>query len=122
MSYGTMTLKGKRYILVPEAEFDRMTRPGDAVALPALPPADRKGRRPAVAFAGAALARNLVRDREFVGLSREQLAAAAGIRVELLTRAEAGTTLPSERTLVRIEAALASAGLKRPDPRTLDRL
>lgn len=118
MSYGTMTLDGKRYILVPEAEFTRMN---GATDVPALPPADANGRRPAVAFAEAALARNLARDREAVGLTREQLAVAAGVRVDVIVRAETGVAVPSVRTLTKIEEALVHAGLTRPDPRTLNR-
>lgn len=119
MSYGTMTLEGKRYVLVPEAEFDRLV---GAPPVPDRPAADANGRRPAVATAEAAIARNLVRDREAVGFTREQLAAAAGIRVEILARAEGGVKVPSLRTLTRIEAALIEAGLRRPDPRSLNRV
>ena len=75
--------------------------------------ADTDGNMPAVAFAEAAIARNIVRDREAVGLSQKELAEAAGIRVEILNRAERGVTVPSVRTLTKIENALVKAGLKR---------
>ena len=81
--------------------------------VPDLPPADGAGNRPAIAFAEAAMARNIVRDREAVGLSQKELAEAAGIRVEILNRAERGAVVPSVRTLTKIENALRKAGLKR---------
>ena len=92
-----------------------------ATDLLALSPADAMGRRPAVAFAEAALARNLARDREAVGMTREQLAAATGVRVDVIVRAETGATVPGVRTLTKIEDALSRAGLKRPDPQMLNR-
>jgi hypothetical protein len=40
--------------------------------VPELPPADANGSRPAVAFADAAIARSLVRDRESVGMTQKE--------------------------------------------------
>jgi ribosome-binding protein aMBF1 (putative translation factor) len=77
--------------------------------MPPLPPADAAGNRPAVAAAEAMI----VRDREAVGLTQTELAAAAGIRVEVLNRIERGVNLPSMRTATKIENALIRAGLKR---------
>ncbi|MDB5357354.1 MAG: hypothetical protein JWN24_3807 [Phycisphaerales bacterium] len=74
---------------------------------------DAYGNRPAVAFAEATIARSIVRDREAVRLSQKELAEAAGIRVEVLNRAERGVTVPTIRTLTKIEEALKRAGLKR---------
>jgi ribosome-binding protein aMBF1 (putative translation factor) len=95
-------------VLVPEAEYKLLAK-----GVPELPAADADGNMPAVAFAEAAIARNIVRDREAVGMSQKALAEAAGIRVEILNRAERGVTVPSVRTLTKIENALVKAGLKR---------
>lgn len=103
-----VTIDGKRYVLVPEAEYKDIAR-----RLVQLPPRDAGGNRPAAAFMQATIARSLVRDREAVRLSQKQLAGAAGIRVEILNRAERGVTVPSVRTLTKIENALIKAGLKR---------
>jgi ribosome-binding protein aMBF1 (putative translation factor) len=111
MAYATMTMNGKKFVLVPETEFRVMARHQDR-RVPELPPADANGCRPAVAFADATIARSITRDREAVGMSQTELAEAAGIRVEILSRAERGATLPSVRTLQKIENALARAGLK----------
>lgn len=104
----TVVIDRKKFVLVPVAEYRRMIS-----MKPALPDADTKGHRPAIAFAEAAIARNLVKDREAVGLTQRELARHAGIRVEILNRAERGATVPSVRTLTKIENALRRAGLRR---------
>ncbi len=104
----TVTIEKKKYVLVPEAEYRRMLK-----GVPQLPAANAAGDRPAVAFAEASIARNIVRDRECMGMTQKELANASGIRVEVLNRAERGVTVPSVRTLVKIENALMKAGLKR---------
>lgn len=72
-----------------------------------------KGNLPALAAMDATIARSIVRDRESVGLCPTELAKASGIRVEVLNRAERGVTVPSVRTLTKVENALQKAGLKR---------
>jgi ribosome-binding protein aMBF1 (putative translation factor) len=67
----------------------------------------------ALAFADRTIAESIVRDRERVGLSQQELAELAGIRVEVLNRAERGVVVPSVRTLTKIEKALVGAGLRR---------
>ena len=91
----------KRYIAVPEQEYERLV--GNA---PPLPPPDAAGTRDAVKFAEASIARNIVRSREAAGLTQKELAAKAGIRPEVLNRAERGVVVPSTRTLTKIEVAL----------------
>jgi ribosome-binding protein aMBF1 (putative translation factor) len=95
-------------VLVPEAEYKRLVK-----GVPALPRADAEGNYPALEAIEALMARGIVRDREAVGMSQKALAKAAGIRVEILNRAERRVTVRSVRTLTRIEAALVKAGLKR---------
>ena len=102
--FKTVTVKGKRYLLVPASEYRRMqsaraASPGGAID--------------ALAFADATIAKSIVRDRESVGLTQRELADRAGIRVEVLNRAERGVVVPSVRTLTKIENALLAAGLKR---------
>ena len=108
MTSNTIVIEKKKYVLVPEAEYKRLMR-----GVPPLPAADAQGNRPAVAFGEASIARNIVRDREAVGLSQKELAEAAGSRVEVLNRAERGVVVPSMRTLLKIESALVKSGLKR---------
>ena len=116
MSFKTMTLDGQRYVLVPADEFALLSK-----GAPLLPPADADGNRPALAFINANIARTLVRDRTAVGMSQRELADAAGIRPEILNRAERGAVVPSTRTLAKIDAALTKAGLQRGTPKRVAR-
>ena len=99
----TVILGGERFVILPEAEFHRLS---------GLPPADPTGRRPAVAALRAVLARDIVRDRERVGWSQAELARRAGIRVETLNRIESGKQTPSVASVDKIDAALRSVGRK----------
>jgi ribosome-binding protein aMBF1 (putative translation factor) len=98
-------IEGKRYVLVPEAEYkEKLGAARDVVAR--LPAADSKGYRPAVAFIEASIARDIVRERRAAGMSQQQLAQAAGVRQETLSRIESGKHSPTVRTVRKIEAAL----------------
>lgn len=108
----TITIDKKKYVLVPESEYKQMVK-----GVPPLPDKLANGNYPGIAALEASIARNIVRERESVGLSQKQLAQAAGIRVEILNRAERGVTVPSMRTLTKIEHALVKAGLKRRPPK-----
>jgi ribosome-binding protein aMBF1 (putative translation factor) len=99
----TIVLDGKRFVILPEAEFRRIT---------ALPSADAKGIRPAVAAMRAVLARDIVSDRERVGWTQAELARRAGIRVETLNRIETGKHTPSVASIEKIDVALQSASRK----------
>jgi DNA-binding XRE family transcriptional regulator len=102
MKHQTLTRRGKKYVLVEESEYQRLTQ----AALPLLPRADASGNRPAVAFGRASIARGIIRDRQAAGLNQLELARRAGIRPETLNRIEKGHTTPDVATLSKIDAAL----------------
>ena len=85
--------------------------------LPPLPAPDARGNRPAVAFARATIAREIIRDREALGLTQLELARRARIRPETLNRIENGRTTPDVATLAKIDAALKAS--RRPVARKL---
>jgi DNA-binding XRE family transcriptional regulator len=101
----TITIDRKKFVLVPQAEYKRLIK-----GVPPLPPKDSNGNYPALAAAEATIARTIVRRREAAGLTQKALAEAAGIRVEILNRAERGVVVPSVRTLTKIENALVRHG------------
>ena len=70
--------------------------------LPALPKPDRHGRFLALQYARISLARDLIRDRKGVGLTRQRLADLAGIRQETLSRIETGKHVANQRTVEKI--------------------
>src|SRR5687767_13900694 len=68
----TITRKGRKFVLVPAEQWERLASGG--VAMPPVPDADAAGNRPAVAFTRAVIARRIIRDRTAAGLSQAQLA------------------------------------------------
>jgi ribosome-binding protein aMBF1 (putative translation factor) len=106
----TVTIRKEKFVLVPMEEYKELKRRPKLVD---FPPPDARGNFDAVAFTRASIARGLVEDRRKVGLTQKELADAAGIRIEILNRAERGVTVPTVRTLTKIEMALKKAGLRR---------
>ena len=98
-------IEGRRYVLVAETQYQRLLDSVDG-HLPPLPPADANGYRPALPFIDASIARDVIRERRAAGLSQQQLADAAGLRQETLSRIESGKHSPTVRTLKKIEAAI----------------
>ena len=105
----TIMVDGKPYVLLPRAEYDRLTSLAKAADLPALPQADAAGNFPAVEYARASLARKIIRDRVAAGLSQRKLAELAGISFEHLSRIESGKHTPSVPMIDKIDRALKQA-------------
>ncbi len=112
MVAGTIELNGKRYVVIPEAEYEHL-RQSAAVAgdvdLPRLPRPDRKGNYPAVEALRVGLARKLIRRRWTVGLSQAEVARRAGIRPETLNRIEKAKVTADTGTIAKIVRALEKA-------------
>ncbi len=119
MAEQVVTRGGKRFVLVEERKWQKLSRwieQAEAASepmLPEYPPADAQGNRPAVAYARVSIARKIIEARKAAGLSQEQLAKLAGIRQETLCRLETGKHSPTIRTVDKIDRALKQAG-KRP--------
>ena len=125
MTATRVVLNNRNFVLLPESDWakiapvppakTRTRKRGGEVngdALPLLPPADKSGNRPALAFADAAIARAIVRRRKRLGLTQIGLANLASVRVEVLNRAERAVTVPSMRTLIKIENVLHNLELR----------
>ena len=103
---------GKRFVFLPEVEYERLCHgAGEAVTMhdgkmPALPKPDKHGRFPALQYARISLARDIIRDRNGVGLSQQRLADLAGVRQETLSRIETGRHTASERTVDKVMRAI----------------
>jgi DNA-binding XRE family transcriptional regulator len=112
----TLTLAGKRYVLLEQEEYERLLAQAQEWPEPALPGPDANGDYPAVASAKAMIARKIVRGRRALGLTQVELARCAGIRPETLKRIEQGQHSPSLATLEKIDRALKEAGeVEEPD-------
>jgi ribosome-binding protein aMBF1 (putative translation factor) len=103
-----VTVKGKRMVMLAEADFDRLMRKADEWE-PLLPEADAEGNRPALEYLQASLALKIIRHRRKLGLTQADLARRAGIRPEVLNRIEQSHVAPTVRTIEKIDRALQDA-------------
>ena len=81
-------------------------------AMPPLPKPDANGHFPAIEYTRISLARSIIRERTALGLTQQQLAKLACVRVETLSRLESGKHSPTVRTVEKIERALQEAAKK----------
>lgn len=97
----TLTIEGKRYYLIDEAEYRELKSD-----MPSLPAKDKTGGIPAVAYVRALIARRIIAARNKRNMSQAELARRAGIRVETLNRIEKCRHSADPRSIEKIEAAL----------------
>ena len=116
MVAGTIQVGGKRFVIVPEAEYERLRQRNaviDDVELPELPARLHSGNYPAVQALRVGLARKLIKRRWATGLSQAQVARTAGIRPETLNRIERGRTTPDFATVRKLVVAMNAAERER---------
>lgn len=110
MSVRILELAGKRWAVIPEKEYKRLSaHAGELGEGPALPKSDARGDYPAVEYARVSLARKIIRARRLAGLTQAALARRAAIRPETLNRIEKGKSTPDTATIAKIERALETA-------------
>lgn len=109
MSISTLEIRGEPFVLIPKREFDAWSQQLMNIG-PPLPAADQNGNRPAVPAMLALLARKLLRRRLAAGLSQQELAKVASVRVETISRLESGRHQPRRGTMAKLEKALNAAG------------
>jgi ribosome-binding protein aMBF1 (putative translation factor) len=112
MVAGTIQLKGQRFVIVPEREYQHMrdlTREITEGDGPALPKPDANGNVPGVQYLRAGLARRIILRRRKAGLTQAQLARRAGIRAETLCRIEKAKMTPGTVVFDKIHRALEQA-------------
>lgn len=106
---------GQHFVLIERSEYERLcARAGENVetsdeALPVLPEPDKQGRVPALEYARASLARDVIRDRRAAGLTQQELADLAKTRQETISRIESGKYSASIKLIDRIDEVLQSA-------------
>ena len=106
MTTQTIQLDGKAYVVIERDVYERLAT---LDKMPPLPEPDAEGNYPAVEYARAGLARNIIQDRVKTGLSQRELAELAGIRAETLCRIETGRHTASVPTIEKIDRALKKA-------------
>lgn len=113
MAVKTLRKNGRDYIVIPRAEYDGLVARARQTKLPPLPAANADGNYPAMEYLRASIARDIIRDREAVGLSQAELARRAGIRIETLCRIETGKHTASVPTIDKIDRVLRQLTNKR---------
>jgi len=108
----SVIVSGKRFVLIPARDYDRL-RNVNADVLPPMPPVDDRGNRDAMEYGMYSIARDMVIARRNAGLSQPQLAKLAGLRTETICRVESGKHMPTVRTLQKIERAVKQAAGRR---------
>ena len=93
---------GQQLVVLEESEYERLRMKADEWE-PLLPEPDADGNYPAVEYAVASLARDIIRHRRMLGLTQADLARRAGIRPETLNRVEQGRQSPSVATVEKID-------------------
>ena len=106
MNIQTVTLKGQRYVILPEKDYRWLQSRAGEIGLPPLPPKDAHGNYPTIEAMRVTMARTIIRRRRAVGLTQVELARRAGVRQETLSRLEHGKHTASLPTIRKIEAAL----------------
>lgn len=108
----TLELKGKKYAVLPMAEYRKLVssrRKVERDELPPMPPRRQNGDYPAIEAARVSIARDIIRSRRVAGLSQAELARQAGIRVETLNRIEKAKVTPDVATMEKIDRALTNS-------------
>jgi ribosome-binding protein aMBF1 (putative translation factor) len=98
----TIIRGGKKFVLVPAGQWKKIT----GAELPRLPREDARGNVPAVEYARASIARQIIAERIAAGLSQAELARRAGVRVETLNRIEKAKVTADIATVAKIDKAL----------------
>lgn len=106
----TIELAGQRMALLTESDYfklcERAGLPTPELGLPPLPKELPGGGYPALEYARASIARDIVRTRRRLGLSQADLARRAGLPAPTLCRIESGKVDPAVSTVEKIDRAL----------------
>jgi ribosome-binding protein aMBF1 (putative translation factor) len=103
-----LILNGKKYYLLPRAEYHKIMDVN-----PAMPARLPSGNYPAAEALRVSIARQIIDERNRLGLSQKELADASGVPVATLNRIERATRTPHVSTMGKIETALKkSQGFK----------
>ena len=107
MRMHSIVMDGLEYVMIPRAQWDRVSSRVTAPDLLHEPAANADGSY-SVQHVRVMLCNKIIRGRNEAGMTQAQLAKRAGIRVETISRLESGKHIPATRTMERIEKALAA--------------
>jgi transcriptional regulator with XRE-family HTH domain len=102
------TKNGRPIVELPREEYERLKREADEWE-PPMPAPLPDGNYPAVEYARASLARDIIRHRRKLGLTQLELARRAGVKLQTLRRIEQALVSPSVVIVDKVDAALQEA-------------
>ena len=100
-------------VVVPRREYERLVRFAAEAAMPPLPKPDERGLYPAIESSRVFTARDIIGQRLAFGLTRQELADLAHVRLSTIERAESGKDDVSLRTFLKIERGFERAERRR---------
>jgi ribosome-binding protein aMBF1 (putative translation factor) len=113
MSVRNLTLDGKRYVLVPQKQWDAIERrTGRRSTRSSGSPKVMDGNY-TIEHVRVSLANKVSQQRKAAGLTQAELAKRAGVRVETISRLESGLHMPGVRRFEKIERVLKRSGKSR---------
>jgi DNA-binding XRE family transcriptional regulator len=104
MTARVVKISGKELVILSRSDFDALME--KAGVMPRLPKAAMDGSVPAVEFAMADIAREVVRRRIAAGMTQQELAKRVGVRPETISRLESAKHAPHIETIERIDRVL----------------
>jgi len=108
MTVQAVKIEGKELVILSRRDFDAlMERAG---VMPPLPKRAKDGSVPALEFARANVAREVIRRRIAAGWTQQELARRVGVRAETISRLEAAKHVPRIETMERIDRVLPGVG------------
>jgi ribosome-binding protein aMBF1 (putative translation factor) len=105
MTVQTISIANDELVVLSRRDFERLLE--KAGTLPARPRPDTRGNVDARAAIDVSIARDLVSDRIRRGWTQTELARRSGVRLETISRIEAGKHVPRRETLLKLDRALA---------------
>jgi ribosome-binding protein aMBF1 (putative translation factor) len=105
MTMQTISVANDELVVLARKDFERLME--KAGMLPARPRADGRGNVEARAAIDVSIARELVTERIRRGWTQTELARRSGVRLETISRIEAGKHVPRQETLMKLDRALA---------------
>lgn len=106
MPLQTISIANDELVVLSRKDFDSLME--KAGMLPARPRRNARGNVPARSAIDISIARDLVNDRIRHGWTQTELARRAGVRLETISRIEAGLHIPRQETLLKLDRALSA--------------
>lgn len=111
MTIQTIPAVNDELVVIRRRDFDALME--KAGVLPARPKPDKNGNVDAFEAIDVCIARSLISDRIKRGWTQTELARRSGVRLETISRLEAGKHVARRETILKLDRALAQTASKK---------